>query len=416
MIAAAKPETPTVDPLDHQGLVYSIALRWQGRGLELEDLVQEGNLGLMRACEKFDPERGFQFSTYATYWIRQAITRAIADKGRVVRVPKHLQWGNLEGQLAECVEAARRAMAGTVGDHSLEEGTLAAIVADDGGTSLEDAASFAQDVLPRLAELPEREAAVLRLRFGLDGEPPMTGVEVGQVLGVTRARIGQIEEKALARLRGLLGEAREPAPAEPRAWVVRRKGERYRPEESAVGRADWERFMTGTRIHASGDGSAESAAVPSANGHPEPKNKGGRPPTVDRGTIRRLAAENPGASTRELAELYRETKGVSVSRNAVGHILKAAGLPVRPRPGTPKAPEATPAVVRPEVPRADVAPAPAVHPAPPRPAGSQARRDLDAMGAIVDALDHLDADARRRVLAWVGWHYGNHPDQRSDQP
>jgi len=215
------------------GLVRAIAARYVGRGLEWDDLVQEGTIGLMRAAEKFEPERGFRFSTYAHWWIRQGIQRAIADHGRTVRLPVHLneqlmRLRRCAARLAQRLgrEATREELAEACGV-PLEKvrelllrarGALSldAPVSRDGETTWMDllpgegaadpAAPSEQQELQRLLEeaisnLPPREKAVLRLRFGIGTAPLPTLQEIGKVLGVTRERVRQIEVKALQRLR-----------------------------------------------------------------------------------------------------------------------------------------------------------------------------------------------------------------------
>lgn len=215
------------------GLVRAIAARFVGRGVDWDDLVQEGTLGLMRAAEKFDPERGFRFSTYAHWWIRQGIQRAIADHGRTVRLPVHLNEQVL--RLRRCAarlsqrlgrEATREELAAASGIPlekvpalllqsraalSLDapvsrdsDATLADLLPGDGAE--DPAAPNERGELQRLLEdavshLPPREKAVLRLRFGIGAAALPTLEQIGQVLGVTRERVRQIEVKALQRLR-----------------------------------------------------------------------------------------------------------------------------------------------------------------------------------------------------------------------
>jgi RNA polymerase primary sigma factor len=230
-------------------LVVSVAKRYLGHDMPFTDLIQEGNIGLMRAIRNYDYRRGFKFSTYATWWIRQAISRALADQSRTIRLPAYIsdQMGRLRrtqlelqqrlgrmptkeelaeamgmpaARIGQMLESLSQPMSLEAPVSESEESELGDLLEDANAVNPEEAVADQMDresVYGRIADLPERERLLIELRYGMGGEEPLTLAEVGQRLGITRERARQLEMQALERMRNPEAAARRkrrgPAPA-----------------------------------------------------------------------------------------------------------------------------------------------------------------------------------------------------------
>lgn len=213
-------------------LVFSVAKKYMGRGVPLLDLIQEGHIGLMRATKKYDHHRGFKFSTYATWWIRQAVTRAIADQGRTIRLPVHMgdrvskmyrtrhqltqklgrdptieelaeKLGETPLKVKKMIRFSRRTLSLELPVGDEDDAQLGDFIEDTNSLMPEESATMSlleENVQEVLEELPAREVRVLQLRFGLWGERMHTLQEAGEKMGITRERVRQIQAKALRRL------------------------------------------------------------------------------------------------------------------------------------------------------------------------------------------------------------------------
>jgi RNA polymerase primary sigma factor len=217
-------------------LVVQVARRYINRGLPLPDLIEEGNIGLLRAADKFDPDRGTRFSTYATWWIRQAVARALANQARTIRLPVHVELllaryvreqrrltqalgrsptvpelaqalGTSEREIAELEEVRQHPVSLDAPAGAASTATLGDLIADRAAAPPEAFADLFRDradLASVLDDLAANERTVLRRRFGLEGDPPETLEKIGQRLGLSRERVRQLEGSGLRKLRGLL--------------------------------------------------------------------------------------------------------------------------------------------------------------------------------------------------------------------
>lgn len=218
MTTATLEAPAAIDPLDHQGLVYQIAIRHRGRGVDVDDLVQEGQFGLLEACKKFDPGRGTKFSTYAVYWVKHFIRVAIKNQSGFVRVPVYMQEKARKGErpddpgltpkqreaLAAAIRLRGAKIAGS-SDLAAKDMVLADVAVAPTPEVLDP--EELHQVVRAIVTLPVPLRRVLRLRYGLTGHEPMTQATIAARFGTTRQRVHQLEHEAIDQLRERIGGA-----------------------------------------------------------------------------------------------------------------------------------------------------------------------------------------------------------------